>query len=95
VQIQYAFMTAKDKNAIIDNFQKENPYLLPELLHRMPGIGNQLLEGVNKENAQFLRETLLNMADRHPDKSMADEYRKRAHFIKGWIEETFKPQPKE
>lgn len=90
VQIQGAFRSAKDKNTIIDNFQKANPYLLPALLHRMPGINNDLLEGVNKENAQFIRETLLSMADREPNQSLANEYRQCAHFMKGWIEETFK-----
>jgi hypothetical protein len=89
-EIQNAFMIAKDKNAIIDNFQKMSPDLLPGLLSQMPGLNNDLLEGVNKENAQFLRETLLSMAEREPNKSLADQWRQRAHYIKGWIEESFK-----
>jgi hypothetical protein len=89
-QIQNAFMVAKDKNAIIDAFQKAHPDTLPKMLHQMPGINGNLLDGLNKENAQFLRETLLNMAERESDKSLADSFRQRAHFIKGWIEESFK-----
>jgi len=88
--IQNAFMIAKDKNAIIDNFQKASPDLLPGLLSQMPGLNNDLLEGLNKENAQFIRETFISMAEREPDKSLADQFRARAHYIKGWIEESFK-----
>jgi hypothetical protein len=89
-EIQNAFMSAKDKNFIIDTFQKASPDLLPALLHQMPGLSNDLLEGLNKENAQFLRETLLSMAELEPNKSLADQFRKNAHYLKGWIEESFK-----
>jgi hypothetical protein len=88
--IQNAFMAAKDKNFIIDTFQKASPDLLPGLLSQMPGLTNDLLEGLNKENAQFIRETLISMAEREPNKSLADQFRVRAHYLKGWIEESFK-----
>jgi hypothetical protein len=88
--VQTAFMIAKDKNAIIDNFQKASPDLLPGMLSQMPGLNNDLLEGLNKENAQFLRDTLLSMAELEPNKSLADQFRKNAHYLKGWIEESFK-----
>jgi hypothetical protein len=88
--IQNAFMVAKDKNAIIDNFQKATPDLLPALLRQMPGLNNDLLEGLNKENAQFLRDTFLSMAELEPRKALADQFRQRAHYLKGWIEESFK-----
>jgi hypothetical protein len=89
-EIQNAFMIAKDKNFIIDTFQKASPDLLPALLRQMPGLNNDLLEGLNKENAQFIRETFLSMAEIEPNKSLADQFRKSAHYLRGWIEESFK-----
>jgi hypothetical protein len=87
----FSAMTSKEKNIVIDDMQRRNPDELPNFLKiSAPYVDNILLEGINKENAAFIRKTYQYLeahSTTHQDK---DLYGKISHFMEGWMEEAFK-----
>ena len=87
----FSAMTPKEKNKVIDDMQRRNPDELPNFLKMSaPYVDHILLDGINKENAAFIRKTYQYLeahASTHPDK---DLYGKISHFMEGWMEEAYK-----
>jgi hypothetical protein len=87
----FSAMTPKEKNKVIDDMQKRNPDELPNFLKiSAPYVDNILLDGINKENAAFIRKTYQFLENHAQTQHEKDFYGKLSHFMEGWIEETFK-----
>jgi hypothetical protein len=86
-------MTPTEKNAVIDLYQKDNPDTLPDFLKKIsPHLNKYFMEGINEENAKFIRDTYLTLAEEDATEAERATYKKLANYIFGWIEETFKNQ---
>jgi hypothetical protein len=87
----FSAMTPKEKNKVIDDMQRGNPDELPNFLKMSaPYVDHILLDGINKENAAFIRKAYQFMeahAATQPDK---DLYGKLSLFMEGWMEEAYK-----
>jgi len=87
----FSAMTPKEKNKIIDDMQRRNPDELPNFLKMSaPYVDNILLEGINKENAAFIRKTYQYLEAHATSQKEKDLYGKISHFMEGWMEEAFK-----
>jgi hypothetical protein len=85
-------MKPAEKNAVIDLYQKDNPDTLPDFLRNIsPHLNKYFMEGINQENAKFIRDTYLTLGENGTEAERAT-YKKLANYIAGWMEETFKTQ---
>lgn len=87
----FSAMTAKEKNKVIDDMQCRNPDELPNFLKMSaPYVDNILLDGINKENAAFIRKTYQYLEAHATTQQDKDLYGKISHFMEGWMEEAYK-----
>ena len=87
----FSAMTPKEKNKVIDDMQRRNPDELPNFLKMSaPYIDHILLDGINKENAAFIRKTYQYLEAHATTQQDKDLYGKISHFMEGWMEEAFK-----
>ena len=87
----FSAMTPKEKNKVIDNMQRRNPDELPNFLKMSaPYIDHILLDGINKENATFIRKTYQYLEARTTIQQDKDLYGKISHFMEGWISVTLR-----
>jgi hypothetical protein len=87
----FSAMTPKEKNKVIDDMQRRNPDELPNFLKMsVPYVDHILLEGINKENAAFIRKTYQYLEAHATTQQDKDIYGKISHFMEGWMEEAYK-----
>jgi hypothetical protein len=87
----FSAMTPKEKNKVIDDMQRRNPDELPNFLEMSaPYVDHILLEGINKENAAFIRKTYQYLEGHATTQQDKDLYGKISHFMEGWMEEAYK-----
>ncbi len=87
----FSAMTPKEKNKVIDDMQRRNPDELPNFLKMSaPYIDYILLDGINKENAAFIRKTYQYLEGHATTPQDKDLYGKISHFMEGWMEEAYK-----
>jgi hypothetical protein len=81
-----------EKNQVFDYMQKLNPNALPDFMKDVAQhLSNPMLRGLNKENAEFLQETFKFLAKNAKSDDLKELYANNARFLKGWMEEAFKP----
>ncbi|MCI0446306.1 hypothetical protein L0152_24215 [bacterium] len=87
----FSAMTPKEKNKVIDDMQRRNPDELPNFLKMSAAyIDHILLDGINKENAAFIRKTYQYLEAHATTQQDKDLYGKISHFMEGWLEEAYK-----
>lgn len=87
----FSAMTPKEKNKVIDDMQRRNPDELPNFLKiSAPYVDNILLEGINKQNAAFIRKAYQFLEAHSATQQDKDLYGKLSLFMEGWIEEAYK-----
>lgn len=87
----FSAMTPKEKNKVIDDMQRRNPDELPNFLKMSASyIDHILLDGINKENAAFIRKTYQYLEAHALTQQYKDLYGKISHFMEGWMEEAYK-----
>jgi hypothetical protein len=87
----FSAMTPKEKNKVIDDMQRRNPDELPNFLKISARyVDNILLEGINKENAAFIRKTYQYIEAHTTTQPHKDLYGKISHFMEGWMEKAYK-----
>lgn len=87
----FSAMTPKEKNKVIDDMQRRNPDELPNFLKMSaPYVDHILLDGINKENAAFIRKTYQYLEAHATMQQDKDLYGKISHFMEGWMERAYK-----
>jgi hypothetical protein len=89
--MSFSAMTPKEKNKVIDDMQRGNPDELPNFLKMSaPFVDHILLDGINKENAAFIRKAYQFLEAHATTQQDKDLYGKLSLFMEGWMEEAFK-----
>lgn len=87
----FSAMTPKEKNKVIDNMQRRNPDELPNFLKMSaPYVDHILLDGINKENAAFIRKAYQFLETHATTQQNKDLYGKLSLFMEGWMKEAYK-----
>ncbi|HEY7160567.1 MAG TPA: hypothetical protein VH815_04875 [Acidobacteriota bacterium] len=87
----FSALTPKEKNKVIDDMQRGNPDELPNFLRMTaPYVDHILLDGINKENAAFIRKAYQFLEAHANIQQDKDLYGKLSLFMEGWIEEAYK-----
>jgi hypothetical protein len=87
----FSALTGKEKNKVIDDMQRCNPDELPNFLKlSAPYVDHILLDGINKENAAFIRKAYQYLEAHATGQQDKDLYGKISLFMEGWMEEAFK-----
>lgn len=87
----FSALTPKEKNKVIDDMQQGNPDELPNFLKMSaPYVDHILLDGINKENAAFIRKAYQYLEAHAATQQDKDLYGKLSLFMEGWMEEAYK-----
>ena len=91
IQSAFGNINPKEKNILIDKIQVSNP---DEQLHFMKtsakSLNSDFMEGIDKNNGEFMRKTYTYMAENAKTPEEKERYNRNAMYVGNWMDERFK-----
>ena len=91
IQSAIGNINPKEKNMLIDKIQVSNP---DEQLHFMKtsakSLNSDFMEGIDKNNGEFMRKTYTYMAENAKTPEEKERYNRNAMYVGNWMDEKFK-----
>jgi hypothetical protein len=91
IQKTFENINPKEKNMLMDKIQVSNPNSqLFFMTQTAKALNGEVMEGIDKNNAEFMRKTYSYMGEHAKTPEEKELYNKNAMYVENWMDEKFK-----